>query len=189
VKNFPRTLLLVGLLIPSIPPACSGQAPAKEHFGKPQAFWLERLQSKDVLERDEAILVFARVGTEGREAAPLLKPLLKDTVLATRLQAALALWKVQNDGKDSAPTLAADFPAMTAAQKNEVVSFVLDRKKADEPSFALLAVFRKDPQFVNHVLFHLQGLGAEAVPLYGKWIEAGRGKERADLIAATRSRI
>jgi hypothetical protein len=60
--------------------SCSGQGPAKQHFGKPQAYWLKRLQSKDALERDEAIQVFAQVGTEGREAAPLLKPLLKDSL-------------------------------------------------------------------------------------------------------------
>ncbi len=185
MKNLLK-ILLVNLLTLSILPACSGQGPAKEHFGKPQAFWLERLRSRDALERDEAIQVFARVGTEGREAAPLLRPLLKDPALSTRLQVALALWKVQGDGKDSAPTLAADFAAMSPAQKNQVVTFVLGLKKADEPSFAMLDVFLKDPQFATRVLvFHLPGLGAEAVPLYGKWIEARKGKERADMIAVT----
>jgi len=185
VKNLPTTILLVNLLTLSIPSASSGQGPAKEHFGKPQASWLERLQSKDALERDEAIQVFARVGTEGRDAAPLLRSLLKNPALTTRLQAALALWKVQEDGKDSAPTLAEDFAAMSQAQKSQVVSFVLGLKKADEPSFVMLDAIRKDPQFVNHVQFHLSSLAPEAVPLYRKWIEASKGKERAATIAAT----
>lgn len=176
----------VGLLALSFAVAPGwGQGPAKQHFGKPQAYWLERLQSKNARERDEAIQVFARVGTEGREAVPLLKPLLEDADVGTRFQAALALWKVQDDGKSSAPVLARDFAALSPLQKSLVGSFVLTLKKADEPTFVLLDVLRKDPQCVNYVLFCLPNFGAEAVALYGKWIEASKGKERADLIAAT----
>jgi hypothetical protein len=177
--------LLLFLTLFSIPLAPAQQGPAKEHFGKPQSFWLQRLQSNDLLERDEAIQVFARVGTDGRAAAPLLKLLLKDPALPSRLQVALALWKIQADGTDAAPTLARDFPLLTPAQKGQVVSFILGLKKADEPSFALLEVFHNDPQFATHVRFHLPALGPEAVPLYGKWIERSKGKDRVDLVAGT----
>lgn len=173
-------VLLAMLLVATASP---GQESTKEFNGKPLSHWLERLQSKQALERDEAIQVLDRIGEEGREAAPLLRPLLKDPDVATRLRVALTLWKVQGNGKDAATTLANDFASMALQQKYQVSQFLQGRKPADEHLFTVLGAVRKDPQFGRQIYFLLQNLGKEAIPHYGKWIEDSKGQERVTLLA------
>lgn len=172
-----RTLLLCLLLPPLLP--------AQDHFGKPVAFWLERLQSKDLLERDEALQVFARLGPAGRAAVPHLKPLLKDAKAGTRVTVAFALWDIQGSGADAVPTLAQGYPKLADAEKARVVERVLAVKKVDAALFDMLAVLMDDPKQATRVVYHVPTLGAEAAPHYAKWIEAKTGKDRANYILAT----
>jgi hypothetical protein len=62
-----RLLLLVVVLM--YPPPCS--ADEARYAGKPLAFWMKRLQSDEVLLREEALVVLAEAGPQAREAAPL----------------------------------------------------------------------------------------------------------------------
>lgn len=156
-----------------------------EPFGKPVAFWLDRLRSKDLLERDEAVQVFSRLGPAGRDAAPLLKSLLKDASPEARYQAALALWNVLDDGTDAVPTLRDDFATMPPARRQGLLQFALDRKKPDDALFSLFDVLRQEPQFQLRVAFHLPTLGKAAIPHYAKWLDARPGKDRVAAIQAT----
>lgn len=181
MNRFPTTLLLAASFFLSNN-LLAQQAAANEHFGKPLAFWLERLRSKDLLERDEAIQVIARIGPAGQDAVPLLKPFLKDENLTTRLQVALTLWTIQGDGNDAVPTLIEDFARLSPVQKQRLVEYVTKVKKVDASLFAMFEVMIKDPQYVNLLTFHLPQLVPDAVPFYLDWIEKRKGSERADMI-------
>jgi len=174
--------VLAALLVFVVASVVYGQA---DPFGKPVAFWLDRLKSKDVLERDEAVQVFIRLGPAGRDAAPLLKPLLKDASPEARYQSALALWNVLDDGTDAVPILRDDFARLSATRKDQLLNYALERKKPDDALFALFDVLRKEPQFEARVTFHIPTLGKAAIPAYAKWIEARQGKERAAAIQGT----
>jgi hypothetical protein len=167
-----------------LPPARAQDQGVRDYFGKPLSFWLEGLKSKDLLERDEALQVIGQVGPAGKDAVPLLKPILKDPALATRLKAALALWAVQGDGADAIPTLAEDFPKMSTGQKQQVFAYAANVKKPDQPLFDLFAVLLDDPVYRAQVPTTLTKLGPDAVPFYVKLIDARKGKDRAQMIGA-----
>src|SRR5690349_5422186 len=85
----PLTLLLL-LLAPGEP----------EQAGRPLSAWVNDLKSDNALVRDEALEILPRFGANGKAAAPAIKPLLKDPLIATRARAAIALWSIE--GKDEA---------------------------------------------------------------------------------------
>lgn len=164
--------------------SCSGQPPPKGYLGKPLAHWLERLRSDQAALRAEAVQAVGTIGPDAREAAPLLRPLLKDATPAVRVPAALALWKVLDGDKDAAAVLAADFPNLPQQQKYQVGAFVLGLKKLDEPAGTMLNALRQDPLFAAQVPYRLAAFGVEAVPLYTRWLGQSTGKDRVALLAA-----
>lgn len=150
--------------------------------GKPVAYWLERLRSNDLRERDEAVEAVGRIGTAARDAALLLRPLLKDGKPDTRFKAALALWNVLDDGTDPVAVLKADFAGMSQSRKQELRRYAFGRKKVDAALFALFELLMSEPAGFDPVLSHMATLGADIVPHYAKWMASFPGEVRADAI-------
>src|SRR5262245_4676686 len=74
--------------------------------GRPLAFWIDELKSKNPLHREEALLVLADLGTAAKKALPAAEKLLEDEKAGVRRQAALAVWQLGGSTKPAALLLA-----------------------------------------------------------------------------------
>src|SRR4051794_10271837 len=75
--------------------------------GKSFSYWLDLLEKGDPLDVEEAITVLADIGPKATAALPALARALKDEFAPVRFKAAIAVWKIDRQGKEAAPVLAA----------------------------------------------------------------------------------
>jgi HEAT repeat protein len=96
-KRLPGVVLLLIALAPC-------RADEALYAGKPLAFWLDELESRDPFVREEAVVVLSEAGPAARAAVPRLEALTKDEHRRLRLRAGLALWRIAQQKK---PAIAA----------------------------------------------------------------------------------
>jgi HEAT repeat protein len=156
-----RPLLLIVLLM-----GLPADAAEPLYAGKPLAFWLDELNSRDPLIREEAMQVLTDAGPAARAAVPRLEQLFKDERPTVRIRAGLALWRIAGQTK---PAIAALSEALRDPSTSDRAQVLRDLGQLGPAAVAsapdiLELVDHADLMVRNQAVLTLQQFGPAAVP-------------------------
>src|SRR5262249_53179457 len=143
--------------------------------GKPLSYWVNELQDKDLLVREEALEVLAQLGPAAKEVLPLVTKLVKDEHFTVRYRAALALWKIDRQAKPAVALLLEALKQPSSGLRLQAVQTLAQFQfgaEAKEVAPALLEALR-DPELAvrQQALLTLQQFGAAGVPALTKALD------------------
>jgi HEAT repeat protein len=158
------------------------------YAGKPLSFWLDELNSRDPLLREEAMLVLADAGTAARAAVPRLEQLFKDERPTVRIRAGLALWRIAGQTKPAIAALTEALRDPTTSDRAQVLRDLsqLGAAASSSASAVLELVDNADILTRNQAVQTLQGFGPAAVPALTAALaekDARRRRNAADVLS------
>jgi HEAT repeat protein len=163
-----RTFLLPSLLIALGTSSVRSQGPPAEpvHARRTLSAWIKDLGDTNVLVREEALEALGRLGGEAKKATDAIRPLLKDPLTTTRLRAAIALGRIEQNPAGVLPVIKDAVRDATRSTRLLVLEALqeadLDRKET-APLFVELLT-ESDLTLRERARFALQTMGTDALP-------------------------
>jgi HEAT repeat protein len=151
------------------------------YAGKPLAFWMKRLQSDDVLKREEALAVLADAGSAPQEVKPAVEKLLHSEPLTLRTRAALTWRRLTGDSKPAIAALIDNLKADSVPQRLEAIQLLEGFGEDGAPATPLLLaqLDDRDRRLLVPANQMLIRLGRAAVPGLRDALEGNGAGRRA----------